>query len=676
MSLKLLGKVRMYSNRLLSTVQSGQNIQGRRLSQECLQPELHKVVAGQTILIKFCLLLLIVILCLISGIVSAFFGSWYFFNITLPIQPGRIELFWMAIIIISWLISTIRLGIPQGLRTAVLVFIITLIITDILALFNLLPSITIHISPVIDHSIQHLAIFLAGMTFSIFSLLTGAFAIALFSTIFTKNKINYLQNSLAVFIIIIAVITTIVLYLASGVDSTIEQQSIFVKIASILGGLVFGVGLGIFSLISTKFSNQYTGNFEFLYSWAIAVGSWGGTSFYNLDLSHVDFTGSQLANSDLRASKFYRTCLKEVQGLDKARLDNRYLDLMNPKVQNLLITGVSKDTNFSGINLQGAYLRNANLRHFQLIETNLQGADLKGADLRGSILVRTQVTGVDFTGAQLTGICIEDWNVNSKTCFAHVECDYIYRKLDDKGEPIEQYPIGRNFETGEFEALFQEVEEVVELVFKEGVNWRALSFTFRKFQLEDDGLGLELKGVEQRGDLWVVKVTHKEGVLRQDVEQRVGEIYEMMKGLVAVKEPQINKLLDIAADQAGALKESSKRPFGNSFFITGSTITNLAGSGEINYDEAASKIRSFVAHSSEPVQSLHQVNSLLEQFQRQSIATSSDEQTELIKQVILTEARKDPFFKQFFLQQGQQIANVIPESAIASAIREALSQLI
>jgi hypothetical protein len=64
MSLKLLGKVRMYSNRLLSTVQSGQNIQGRRLSQECLQPELHKVVAGQTILIKFCLLLLIVILCI------------------------------------------------------------------------------------------------------------------------------------------------------------------------------------------------------------------------------------------------------------------------------------------------------------------------------------------------------------------------------------------------------------------------------------------------------------------------------------------------------------------------------------------------------------------------------------------------------------------------------------
>ncbi|WP_339376353.1 pentapeptide repeat-containing protein [Calothrix sp. NIES-2098] len=440
--------------------------------------------------------------------------------------------------------------------------------------------------------------------------------------------------------------------------------------------MISGFGFGILSLIVTKFSHKHSSHFYFLHSWAIAAGTWGSTSFYNLDLSNIDFTGSLLANSDFRASNFYRTCLKGVKGLDRARLDDRYIDLTNYKVQKLLIDGKSKDKEFSNLNLQGAYLRSADMRYFNLRGTNLKGADLQDADLRHSILVGAQVTGVNFTDADLTGICIEDWHVNSKTCFARVKCDYVFRKLDKKGETIEQYPVGRYFEKGEFEALFQEVEEVVELVFKEGVNWRALSFTFRKFQLEDDGLGLELKGVEQRGDLWVVKVTHKEGVLRQQVEQRVGEIYDMIKGLIAVKEPQINKLLDIAADQAGALKEANKRSFGNSFYITGSTITNLAGSGEINYDEAASKIRSFVANCSEPEQSQKLVQNLLEQFQNQSVAISVDKQAELIEQLILTEAKKDPFFKQFVVQQGQQIADGMVESAIASAIRAAHSQLI
>jgi hypothetical protein len=132
----------------------------------------------------------------------------------------------------------------------------------------------------------------------------------------------------------------------------------------------------------------------------------------------------------------------------------------------------------------------------------------------------------------------------------------------------------------------------------------------------------------------------------------------------------------IGANQSEALKEFSKKSFGNNFSITGSTITNLAGSGEINYDEAASKIRSFVANGSEPSQATRIAQSLLQQFQNQSIATSADEQAELIRQVILSEAKKDPIFKQFIVKQGQQIADNMPESAIATAIREAYSQLI
>ncbi len=106
----------------------------------------------------------------------------------------------------------------------------------------------------------------------------------------------------------------------------------------------------------------------------------------------------------------------------------------------------------------------------------------------------------------------------------------------------------------------------------------AFSFALQKLHLEDDGLGLELKGIEKKGDLWVVKVTHNQDISTKEVEKRLNASYQELTNLLANKEQQINQLLGIATNQAEAIKEFSKRPFGNSFFITGSTITNLAGS--------------------------------------------------------------------------------------------------
>ena len=662
----------MLHNRLPHIIQFGQNIQGWHFSQESLPREFYKVCAGQPILVRSWLLVTIFVLFLTSSILSSFFGANVFFNITTQFDSS-LELLWMTIVVIVWIVITIRRGIAEGLKVALISFLIALSVTALLAKLALIPTITQHISPVVDHIIQQIAVIILGI-FWIVSILISSFAFALNNVLINQKKIIYRASWISL-IIITSVMTTVTAYYSGWLDNKPEEDSIIVRNITIIGGIASGLSVLIVSLIATNLSNKSHKHLEFLRNWAIAVGSWGGTSFYDLDLSGINFTEAKLANTDLRVRKLYRTCLQGATGLDRARVDNRYLDLTNPKVQKLLTHGCSEDTKFSRINLQGAYLRNADMRHFKLIETNLNGADLQGADLRGSLLVRAQVTGVDFTRAILTGICIEDWSVNSQTCFATVECDYIYRKLDDKGEPIARYPVGRNFEVGEFETLFQEVENVVELVFKEGVNWRALSFTFRKFQLEDDGLGLELKGVEQRGDLWVVKVTHKEEVPRQEVEERINAIYEEIHNLLTAKEQQINKLLGIAADQAEALKESSKRPFSNSFFIVSSTITNLTGSGQIDYDEASSKIRSIVANGSNPAQVIPVAQSLLEQLQSQSVANTSNQQAELIQQVILTEARKDPFFKQFFVQQGQQIADAMPESAIAIAIREAITQL-
>lgn len=426
--------------------------------------------------------------------------------------------------------------------------------------------------------------------------------------------------------------------------------------------------------------------FAFFQEWAIALAAWGGKSFHNKDLSNADFTGATVANTDFRASSFYRTCLKDVKGLDKARVDSQYLDLDNPNVQKLLTQGTHGNHSFSRVNLRGAYLSNADMRQFVLIETNLEGADLSGADLRESILLRAILTDADLSRADLTGACLKDWSFNAKTRFDDIACDYYYRDYEDN-RPTDRYPAERDFEPGEFQSLFQKLSNAVELVFKDQVDWRALSFTFEKFRVEDGGLELELKGVEQQGDYWIVKVAHKEGVPRQEVERKVAATYDDIRLLLEAKDQEINRLVGINTqmmsvmenqtsslhNQSEALKNYSKQPLGNSFFITGSTITNLTGSGQIEYAEAVREVRNAITLTHDPAQMDNRIQQILEHFQ--SIATMPEQQAELIEQLVLSEAGSDPTFKKYLQEQSFQILQAMPQGVVTSAIQNAIAQL-
>jgi len=333
-----------------------------------------------------------------------------------------------------------------------------------------------------------------------------------------------------------------------------DSPNLNAQVIAIVSGVILSYLIVLSSWAANRFRNATRNPEGMMRSLALSLACWKRPSFRDQDLSGVNFSNANLAHLDLRAQKLYRTCFLGAIGLEKARVDSRYLDLELPKVQQLLTRGASDDKDLSRLNLRGAYLQGADLRHCNLTNTELTGADLRGADLRGAILVQSQVMDVDFTGANFTGICNKDWSINSETCFTDVECDYIYRNLDEKGEPIDRYPLDRNFEPKEFEALYQEVGNVVNLVFKEGVNWRAFSFGMEKLQLEDDGLDLKLKGFERRGDLWVVKVTHNQHASKQEVEVRLSAIYEEMKQQLSAKEEQINQLLGIVSNQAETMK--------------------------------------------------------------------------------------------------------------------------
>jgi len=710
-------------------------IRSKQFSQESLIPDLQSKIAGQTFVFKVILLLLIVIFCAIAALLSGFVGGIISLYVTIE-QPASQSVRATVLIIIS----VISIAISQNSFRSILAVILALILAAIssipLAGLGLIQSPSLFTLGVLAATGFCLGV-------SSISFLILRFILALTDVLFIKSR--YLKIAGIPIFIVVAMAASLGAISGQVESSTSPLETSLltspdVKPRVLILGTAYSLSLAGSSWLS-NFLRGTPWNYPGLQRvWALAAGSWWGTSFLNLDLSEVNFRGTILANTDLRARKLYRTCFQGAIGLERARVDNQYLDLEIPKVQKLLTHACSADRNFRGFNLQGAYLQGADLRGFDFTDTNLTGADLKqndlkqtdlrdslfvrtqlagadfqgvdlrknvlidanlteadfrGADLRGSILVRAQVARADFRGADLTGICIEDWSVSNKTRFTDVRCDYIYRKYDDN-QATERYPVDRYFEAGEFAFLYQEPEDVVELVFKGEFDFSALSLAFYKLQTEMPELEFELKGIEQRENLWVVKAKTKGSVTERLIEAQINltyqatahkstvettirdsiyRDYEEIKGRLIASEQLVNQLAGVTGDQAEALKELSKRSLGNSFFITGSTITNLAGSGQIEYTEAADQIRQVMTNSSDPKQVTSTLLGLITQFKQQNVATTVSTQLELIQQIIGVEAEKDPGFKQFLIEQSQQVIGSMPKGEVATAVEAAIAQL-
>ncbi|BAY22860.1 pentapeptide repeat protein [Calothrix sp. NIES-2100] len=706
------------------------SIQGKQfLQDDLLNADFQNKLAGQQFLLKFTLAAIAITLSILAHLLSGYVGG--YFSLYCIINHSTRLQFHIALVIVLIVFAT---AITQDTIKVTLSLVISLSVAIVLSI--LLASLNL---------IQDFSSFLLGIIYvtglclglSIASFLIIRFTLAVADILFINSKILKISivTSSTYFAMIscLSVITDALKYRQPSSEILLTSPIIYWTV--LLLGAGYGVSLTLSAWVSNYLKRTPWSYPELQRFWALIVGSWWGTSFVNLDLSNINFRNAKLANSDLRARKLYRTCFQGAIGLERARVDNQYLDLEIPKVQKLLTHACSADRNFRGLNLQGAYLQGADLRGFDFTDTNLTGSDLKqadlresrlvrtqlagadfqgvdlrknvlidanlteadfrGADLRGSIFVRTQVARANFRGADLTGICIEDWSVSNKTCFTNVRCDYIYRKYEDN-QPTDRYPVDRDFEAGEFAYLYQESEDVVELVFKGEFDFSALSLAFYKLQTEMPELEFELKGIEQRENLWVVKAktkgsvterlieaqlnltyqaTARESTVETTIRDSIYRDYEEIKARLAASEQLVNQLAGVTGDQAEALKELSKRSLGNSFFITGSTITNLAGSGQIEYTEAADQIRQVMTNSSDPKQVTSILQGLITQFKQQNVATTVSTQLELIQQIIGVEAEKDPRFKQFLIEQSQQVIGSMPKGEVATAVEAAIAQL-
>ncbi|NES91527.1 pentapeptide repeat-containing protein [Okeania sp. SIO2B9] len=284
---------------------------------------------------------------------------------------------------------------------------------------------------------------------------------------------------------------------------------------------------------------------------AIILCSYGGTSFYEANLTDANFSGASLKNTNLRKAILTRTCWLNAKHLDKARVEGTYLE--NKIIRQLVVTGNGRDQNFDNLDLRGCNLRYADLTDASFIGTKLSEATLEGANLTRAKLVKAQLYGTNLTNAILTGACIQDWAISLDTQFEGIKCDYVYMRLETKEDRDPwRKPDNRNeiFKDGDFSSfiapiiktkqLYQtqnvdprEVAEnysILDIFHHEGVDPSAAAIAFQRLIEKYPESGLQVLSIEGRGN----EIVHFQAQVTDDVDrsflsQEYNEIYHQIK---------------------------------------------------------------------------------------------------------------------------------------------------
>jgi uncharacterized protein YjbI with pentapeptide repeats len=234
--------------------------------------------------------------------------------------------------------------------------------------------------------------------------------------------------------------------------------------------------------------------FALLSKIAISLASVGGTSFKGSNLTNADFTEAILKNTDFSNTILIRTNFHLAKKLDIAKVENTIL--IDPMIRDLLVTKRGANKSFISSNLLGVNLIGADLSYSELIESDISKATLEGANLEGANLTKVQAIGTNFQQATLTAACLEAWNIDSTTQLERVMCDYVYLLNNQQ----ERRPSIEEFTSGEFTKLFQVAINTVDLIFRNGLDLQALSVALAKVKLENEGVPLAIKSIENKGD--------------------------------------------------------------------------------------------------------------------------------------------------------------------------------
>lgn len=371
--------------------------------------------------------------------------------------------------------------------------------------------------------------------------LVGFFVMLLISTISTSVSFLALSLSLTFAYIRIGriggIATSFVVCLLAVVLSRIfvdtsyqpspgEETSILISSFSIIT---------VASLIAWQ-SYRGVSKFHWIKDNALFWAATGGTSFYELDLSECSFDNADLKYTDFRKADLSQASFRNATGLDLARLQGTILE--NTKIRQLLVTGNGRGQDFT--------------------QLNLSGANLTGVDLEEAILIRTNLLNANLSSSTLTNACIQDWTVNLNTNFEDIKCSRIYLKRSQHGHFLEPKPDSGNFQDGEFEKWIAEIHDTVDLIFRNGLNWRAFAFSLAQTAIIHEELGLSVRSIENKSNgLVVAKVSVSSKVDKAKIHEELSDYYQDAKHkiesryelILKAKDSEIQRLVDFTQTQ-------------------------------------------------------------------------------------------------------------------------------
>ncbi|MEH2114028.1 MAG: pentapeptide repeat-containing protein [Nostoc sp.] len=334
-------------------------------------------------------------------------------------------------------------------------------------------------------------------------------------------------------VIAIAIVVVVTFLIFKGISIPLDFINSFSSILSL--ALLIPFPLIIVSAYIGWRSLAGNEQYAWVRSFAIAFAATGGTSFRNADLTDADLTGAILKNTDFRKADLTRTRFYEAKKLDFARVDNSIL--AKGDILNLLVTGNGRGKSYAGANLKGANLISADLKEANLKDADITEATFQGTCLEWANLTLAQAVGTNFTSAQMTGACVEAWNIESTTKLDNVDCRFIYLLENPKPETNdrERRPSSGDFQRGEFTKLFEEVLNTVDLIFRDGIDWKAFVNAFQKVQDQNADTELALQSIENKGDgVVVVKVGVPDGADKEKIHSDFTQNYQL--ALQAVEE--------------------------------------------------------------------------------------------------------------------------------------------
>lgn len=364
----------------------------------------------------------------------------------------------------------------------------------------------------------------------------------------------------------------------------------------------FTIASFFLSLHINRIGRRGDPKFENLRIIGLAFAALGGTTFSGADLTQASLSHGILKNANFADSRQRATVLTHVRWHEAHKLDRARLgtsNLQDPRVRNLLVSLNGVDQDLTNADLRGVNLAGATLHRINLNGANLNGATLEGAELHGANLTHAQCVGTDFTGAHLTGACLEAWNIDETTILKDIDCEYVFLKAEpDARGDRERRPHDPNkvFQPGDFEKIFKEMLDTVQILIRNGVDPQAFQAAFEQVMADNPEITRDsIQAIEKQGEDVLLTLQVPEGTDKAKVERSWDAGYQLgleagyMKGLLQGQTQRAEDVKEVALGFSKFLSSiqitNMNNPInsgGGGFINTGSMEGNVVNLGELS----------------------------------------------------------------------------------------------